>query len=39
MVEWEREPSVDQPSDVGESHLRWRLLEIKCEWLCPTSNI
>jgi len=23
--------------DVGDSHLRGRSLEIKCDWLCPTS--
>jgi len=31
MGEWERDPSVDQTSDVGESHLRGGLLKIKCE--------
>jgi len=31
IIGWERDPSVDQPSDVGESHLRGRLLKIKCK--------
>jgi hypothetical protein len=31
MGKWERDHSVGQASDVGESHLRGRLLEIKCE--------
>jgi len=33
LGEWERDPSVDHPSDVGESHLRGRLLGIKCEYV------
>jgi len=29
--EWEWDPSADHPSDVGESHFRGGLLEIKYE--------
>jgi hypothetical protein len=31
------DPSVDKAADVSDSHLRGRLLEIKCEYLCLTS--
>jgi len=34
--EWD--PSLDQASGVGDSHLRGRLLGFTYEWLCPTST-
>jgi hypothetical protein len=36
VEERERDPSLVQASDVGDSYLRGRLLDFKCELLCPT---